>query len=63
MGRASAYVLVGMPFFIACAIAALNYAYIKPLFTTSSGHIMLIVALGLIGFGSAILRKMVNFRY
>ena len=63
MGRASAYVLIAMPFFIGLAIAAINWTYISPLFNTSAGHIMLIAGLVLIGIGSAILRKMVNFRY
>jgi tight adherence protein B len=63
MGRASAYVLVAMPFFIGLAIAAINYTYIKPLFATSAGHIMLIIGFTLIGLGTLILRKMVNFRY
>ena len=63
MGRASAYVLVAMPFFIGLALAAINYTYIKPLFTTGAGHIMFGTGLALIGIGTLILRKMVNFRY
>jgi tight adherence protein B len=63
MGRASAYVLVGMPFFIGAALAAINWAYISPLFTTGPGHIMLGIGFVLIGLGTLILRKMVNFRY
>ena len=63
MGRASAYVLIGMPFFIGIALSAINFTYISPLFTTGPGHIMLIAGFVLIGVGSLILRKMVNFRY
>jgi tight adherence protein B len=63
MGRASAYVLVGMPFFIGSALAAINWTYLSPLFTTSAGHIMLMVGLVMIGIGTLILRKLVNFRY
>jgi tight adherence protein B len=63
MGRASAYVLVAMPFFIGLALSAINFTYIKPLFTTSAGHIMFGTGLALIGIGTLILRKMVNFRY
>jgi tight adherence protein B len=63
MGRASAYVLVGMPFFIGAALAAINWKYLSPLFTTSAGHIMLMVGLVMIGIGTLILRKLVNFRY
>jgi tight adherence protein B len=63
MGRASAYVLVGMPFFIGAALAAINWTYLSPLFTTSAGHIMLMVGFVMIGIGTLILRKLVNFRY
>jgi tight adherence protein B len=63
MGRASAYVLVGMPFFIGIGLTAINESYISPLFTTGAGHIMIVVGLILISLGTVILRKMVNFRY
>jgi tight adherence protein B len=63
MGRASAYVLVGMPFVIAGGLAAINYSYIKPLFTTSAGTYMLIFAMVMISIGTMILRKLVNFKY
>jgi tight adherence protein B len=63
MGRASAYVLVGMPFFIGLALAAINASYVAPLFTTGAGNVMLLVGLVLIGVGTMVLRKMVNFRY
>jgi tight adherence protein B len=63
MGRASAYVLVGMPFFIAIALSLMNWRYMSPLFDTGAGHIMIIIGLFLIGLGTLILRKMVNFRY
>jgi tight adherence protein B len=63
MGRASAYVLVGMPFFIAVALSLMNWKYMSPLFETGPGHIMIVIGLVLIGLGTVILRKMVNFRY
>jgi tight adherence protein B len=63
MGRASAYVLIGMPFFIGLALTLINESYISPLFTTFAGHIMVAIGLGLITVGTVILRKMVNFRY
>ena len=45
MGRASAYVLVGMPFFIAAMIFLIDRSYIRPLWATSAGHIMVLVGL------------------
>jgi tight adherence protein B len=62
MGRASAYVLVGLPFFVAFAITLLNPTYMDPLYHTSTGHTLIMVGLAMIAFGSAILKKLVSFR-
>jgi tight adherence protein B len=63
MGRASAYVLVGLPFFIAFMLTLLNSQYMRPLWHTSQGHKLILVMFVMIGIGSLILRKIVNFRY
>ena len=42
MGRASAYVLVGVPFFMLGTITLLSGEYMAPLYHTSTGHKMLI---------------------
>jgi tight adherence protein B len=62
MGRASAYVLVGLPFMIAFAITLLNREYMDPLYHTSTGHTLIAVGLVMMAFGSLILRKIVSFR-
>jgi tight adherence protein B len=62
MGRASAYVLVGLPFFIAFAITLLNPTYMAPLYNESTGHMLIIVGLVMMAFGSLLLRKIVSFR-
>jgi tight adherence protein B len=62
MGRASAYVLVGLPFFIAFAITLLNPSYMDPLYHTSTGHTLIMVGLVMMAFGSLILKKLVSFR-
>ena len=62
MGRASAYVLLGLPFFIAFAITLLNPTYMAPLYDTSTGHMLIIVGLVMMAFGSLMLRKIVSFR-
>ena len=41
MGTMSAYVLLGMPIFIGCALSLINPTYMEPLFFTTTGHIML----------------------
>lgn len=62
MGRASAYVLIALPFFIAFAITLLNPTYMAPLYDTSTGHMLIIVGLVMMAFGSLLLRKIVSFR-
>jgi tight adherence protein B len=62
MGRASAYVLIGVPFFMLGTITLLNGEYMGPLYHTGTGHKLLILGLVMIGLGSLMLRKIVNFR-
>jgi tight adherence protein B len=63
MGRASAYVLIALPFFVASMLTLLNAEYMRPLWHTSTGHKLIIIMFMMIGIGSLILRKIVNFRY
>ncbi len=63
MGRASAYVLIGLPFFVAAMLTLLNSEYMSPLWHTGTGHKLIITMFVMIGIGSLILRKIVNFRY
>ena len=44
MGRMSAYVLIGLPFFLAGALTLMNPSYMAPLFQTSAGHKMIIAS-------------------
>ena len=62
MGRMSAYTLVGVPFFIGGIVSLMNPEYMRPLFHTSAGHMLLFVGVGMIGFGSLVLKKIVSFR-
>jgi tight adherence protein B len=62
MGRMSAYTLIGIPFFLAGIITLLNRNYMQPLWHTSTGHILVIAGLLMMGFGSLILQKIVSFR-
>ena len=47
MGRMSAYVLIGLPFFIGLAVTAINPSYMSPLYHTSTGHLLLMAALAM----------------
>ena len=62
MGRMSAYVLVGLPFFIALAISLLNRQYMEPLFHTSTGHKLIVIGVFMMTMGSLMLRKIVSFK-
>jgi tight adherence protein B len=62
MGRAGAYVLVGLPFFIGAIITFMNPEYMDPLYHTSTGHKLIYTGLGSMAFGSAVLKKIVSFK-
>jgi tight adherence protein B len=62
MGRMSAYVLGGIPFFLTFAISFLNPGYMSPLFHTHTGHILIILMLSMMAVGSAFLKKIVSFK-
>ena len=62
MGRASAYVLIGLPFFIALALTLVNPTYMDPLYHSSTGHKLIIVGLVMMTFGSLVLKRLVSFR-
>ena len=62
MGRMSAYVLAGLPFFLALIITVMNPGYMSPLWTTPTGHMLILISLGMLAFGALILKKMVSFK-
>jgi tight adherence protein B len=62
MGRASAYVLMGLPFFIGFVITIMNPRYMDPLYTTSTGHKLIMVGIAMMCFGAVVLRKIVAFK-
>ena len=62
MGRASAYVLCGIPFFMLGSISLMNPEYMDPLYHTSTGHKLMILGLVMIAIGMLMLRKIVSFK-
>jgi tight adherence protein B len=62
MGRASAYTLVGLPFFLGFVATIVNADYMHPLYHTSTGHKLIFIGLAMMAFGSLILRKIVSFK-
>ena len=62
-GRASGYVLLGMPFVMGGLITLIKHDYMTPLFTTMPGNIMIGVGLVLMAIGWMAVNKIVNFKY
>jgi tight adherence protein B len=62
MGRASAYVLVGVPLFMLGTITLLSPEYMEPLYHTSTGNKLMILGAVMISIGSLMLRKIVSFK-
>ena len=62
MGRAGAYVLMGLPFFIAGAISVINPQYMHPLYNTSTGHKLIYSGLVMMAIGCVALKKIVSFK-
>ena len=62
MGRASAYVLVGLPFAMAGLLTVINREYMNVLWHTGAGHMLIYVGLTMMVFGSLLLKRIVSFR-
>ena len=62
MGRMSAYVLIGLPFFLAFMFTLINPQYMAPLWDTSAGHKIIVTGLVMMAIGSLLLKKIVNFK-
>ena len=62
MGRVSAYVLVGIPFFMLGSITLMNPDYMAPLYHTSTGHKLIILGVVMMAHRHALLRKIVSFK-
>ncbi len=62
MGRASAYVLIGLPFVMAIGITIINPRYMRPLYFTSTGHQLIVIGLIMMAFGTFVMRRIVAFK-
>jgi tight adherence protein B len=62
MGRAGAYVLVALPFFLGAIISIINPTYMDPLYHTHTGHMLIYTGLAMMAFGSLVLKKIVSFK-
>jgi tight adherence protein B len=62
MGRTSAYILVALPFAIAGIVSLLSPGYMEPMWSTTVGHVLLAVMLGLTVIGALFLKRIVTIR-
>src|SRR5439155_842291 len=62
LGGLSAYVRIGLPFFIAAMLTLLNPSYMQPLYGTHAGHMLIGLGLVMMAVGSLILKKIVSFK-
>jgi tight adherence protein B len=62
MGRMSAYVLVGLPFFLAGVLTLINRDFMAPLWQRHVGHMLIFLGLGMMAIGSLFLKKIVSFK-
>jgi tight adherence protein B len=60
--RLTGYVLGGAPAFLLVGLSAFMYGYVKPLWETDLGHVMLILAVIMQGIGFFIMKKIVDIR-
>lgn len=61
-GRATAWVLGSMPFVEAALIQTVSPDHLTPLFTTSMGHTVLALTIGIVALGIFIVRQIINIR-
>jgi Flp pilus assembly protein TadB len=51
-----------MPFALAGILTLINHSYMAPLYTTSIGHTLVVIALIMMAIGAVVLRRMVKPR-
>ena len=59
--KASAVIIGALPFIVAFLVYLSSPAYIMPLFTTSTGHLILVISGVWMSMGIFVMRKMINF--
>jgi tight adherence protein B len=62
-GRLSARILIGMPFFVAAAVSAIDPGYFDPLLHRSAGTVLVGVAASLMVLGMVWMRRIVQLRF
>ena len=55
-----ALVLVALPFAAALGLTAVNAEYMRPLYTTTTGHVLIGIALAMMAVGSLLPKRIVS---
>ena len=63
LGRMSAIVLVLMPVGLGALMTLISPSYMSPIYTTTGGHMLMVLCLTSIAIGSLFLKKIVSVRY
>ena len=61
--KASAVIIGALPIVVATLVYLSSPGYIMPLFTTSTGHLILLISGIWMGMGLLVMRKMMNFDF
>jgi tight adherence protein B len=56
------WILTGLPIFLALVISLLNPSYMRPLFSTKPGEILVALAVVMIVAGSLVIKRIVNIK-
>jgi tight adherence protein B len=59
-GRLSAYILIGLPIFVALYLVAFRREYIHPLYTTGIGVLLIAAALAFLSIGTLVMSRIVK---
>jgi tight adherence protein B len=61
-GRMSRWILSGLPIFLGLLITVINPAYVRPLYHTSTGQMMLAVAVAMVIAGSLAIQRIIDIK-
>jgi len=61
-GRMSRWVVTALPVALLLIITAINPSYMKPLYVTSTGHTLLVLAAFMLVIGSLVIKRIVDFK-
>lgn len=61
--KTGASIIGALPIIVAGSLSIVNPTYIRPLFVTDTGHILLVISFLMMAFGIFVMKKMINFDF